>query len=108
MTALHDCSTCAFWRAGTPGNMSQSALDQASAELGTCQNFIPQIFVINGVPEAHQPVTHSTRCCGEWMAAWPDDNDPDGDCEGGPVPKPEPDLGRVRHLFPIRPVPADQ
>lgn len=102
MTALHDCSSCAYWRAGAPGNMSQPALDEAYGELGTCQNFMPQIFLVNGVPESHQPVTHSTRCCGEWTSAWPDDGDPDGE----PVPRPEPDVSKVRRLFPNPPKPV--
>ena len=71
--------------------------------MGACENLMPQVFIIDGVPVAIQPWVHASRCCGEWTPEWPGDDDPDGD--GEPVPKPEPDLNKVRRLFPNPPKP---
>ena len=101
---LRECGTCAYWRAGAFPNTDFPAPADSQALNGVCENIVPQIYIVNGIPETLQPMTHATRCCAEWRSVWFDDG-PDDDPDGG-EPKPAPDLSRVRALFPVQPIAA--
>jgi len=103
MSIPRNCGTCAFWRAGAFPTTESPAPDQSAANLGVCENIVPQVFIVMGDPVTLQPATHATRCCAEWISVWPGDDEDDDDPDPGePAPDPK---GRVRQLFPITPNP---
>ncbi|MFY9350514.1 MAG: hypothetical protein WBL20_19225 [Sphingobium sp.] len=92
------CANCYYWQPGAPSDMRLPIPAEQTGDIGACEIAFPTIFKVDGEPVPFQPQTHATRSCAEFRSAF----DPGPDEDDDP---PDPDVGRVRTLFPIQPAP---
>lgn len=72
-----NCGSCMWWERQGP-QLSRATRDPSAAiDTGTCQIHAPVVVQGNSpFPVSMFPVTHETRCCGDWQGIVSDD--PDG------------------------------
>lgn len=85
-----NCGSCVWWQRRGP-QLSKATRDpSAAADSGTCQAHAPVVVQdSDGFPVSLFPVTHETRCCGEWRSQ--EGRGPDG----GETVVPFPILARI-------------
>lgn len=74
-----NCGSCTWWERQGPQLAKATRDPSAPVDTGTCQAHAPVVMqTADRFPVSLFPVTHETRCCGEWKAiggSGPDDGE---------------------------------
>ena len=79
------CANCSYWNQGAPEIATATRAISDDPLIGTCEKYAPSIVSNPHYHGTFYPMTHGSRCCGDWMPDY-DHGDPDGG-EEAPVPE---------------------